>query len=128
MSLQIQGYPYPFSNEDYEFFRSEMKRRCGLSLGAGKAPMMARRLSQRLRSLGVANFVEYRRQLIEAPASPEWQLVINALTTNKTSFFREIHHFKLLDRLLRELLRQRISRIRLWSAACSTGEEPIPWP
>ncbi len=120
---KLSGFPFAFSSADRAFFAEEIHRRCGIVLGENKKPMMARRLSQRLRAMGLADFSAYRRLLAEDPNGPEWTRVISALTTNQTSFFREIHHFRALaDHLKRQIGRQHI-RIRLWSAACSTGEE-----
>jgi chemotaxis protein methyltransferase CheR len=119
----IGAFPYALSRGDHAFFEREIHRRCGIVLGWNKAPMMARRLSQRLRALGVDGFDAYRRLLEEDAGSPEWQAVISAVTTNRTEFFREVHHFKLLEFLLRTLVGAGMQRIRLWSAACSTGEE-----
>ena len=118
------GFPFPLAKDDHAFFQREIHARVGIVLGWNKSPMMARRLSQRLRILGLPDFSSYRQLLERDPASPEWQHVVNAVTTNKTAFFREIHHFKLLERALAELGRQGVRQIRLWSAACSTGEEP----
>ena len=117
------AFPYTFSRGDHAFFEREIHQRCGIVLGWNKAPMMARRLSQRLRALGIEDFGTYRQALEAEPASPEWNAVISAVTTNRTEFFREIHHFKLLEFLLRTLVGAGMRRIRLWSSACSTGEE-----
>ncbi len=124
-STQISGFPFPLTKDDHAFFQRQIHDRVGIVLGWNKAPMMSRRLSQRLRVLGVADFSAYRRMLEDDPQSSEWQCVINAVTTNKTAFFRELHHFKLLENVLQRMVRQGSKRIRLWSAACSTGEEPF---
>lgn len=124
LDVAADGFPYPLTREEHAFFQKQIHTRVGIVLGWNKAPMMARRMSQRLRFLGLPNFAAYRRLLEADPHTSEWQYVINAVTTNKTAFFREVHHFKLLETTLADLGRQGVRQIRLWSAACSTGEEP----
>lgn len=123
-ALVAPGFAYVLSPEDQRFFTEEMRRRCGVSLPDSKAPMIARRLSRRVRSLGLDGFGAYRRLLAGDPHGPEWSEVVSALTTHKTSFFREIHHFRMLADILRSHHDHEPGRIRLWSAACSSGEEP----
>jgi chemotaxis protein methyltransferase CheR len=93
----------------------------GIALAPHKLTMVQSRLAKRLRSLGIQTFGEYL-DLVEGPQSAEWPEFINALTTNLTSFFREKHHFTRLVELLKTATAPR--RIRIWSAGCSTGEEP----
>jgi chemotaxis protein methyltransferase CheR len=88
--------------------------------------MVYGRLARRLRALGLTTFADYL-SLVEQPDSPETGTFINALTTNVTEFLRERHHFdflaqRVLPQLRKELPRGR--RLRIWSAGCSTGEEP----
>jgi chemotaxis protein methyltransferase CheR len=83
-------------------------------------------LSKRVRKLGLADFKEYCQYLKDHP-DHEFTEFINAITTNLTAFFREVHHFDYVrDVVIPELLiRNKNSRkIRVWSAGCSTGEEP----
>jgi chemotaxis protein methyltransferase CheR len=94
----------------------------GIKLSAHKRNMVYNRLVRRLRARGIDNFAEYL-SLVQAPESPEREAFVNALTTNLTSFFREPHHFELLR--ARAQLHARSGRppMRIWSTACSTGEE-----
>jgi chemotaxis protein methyltransferase CheR len=108
---------------DLAFFAGEMRARAGVVLPRTKAALIYRRLAPRVRELGLASFAAYRARLAD-PADPEWDVVVAALTTNHSQFFREIHHFKLLERHLGELLAEGAGRIRFWSAACSAGQEP----
>lgn len=95
----------------------------------GKQQMIEGRLVPRLRSLRIG-FTQYIQRVESAgPNSPDAVEFINALTTNKTSFFRESHHFDYVrDHLLPQIARRAETTgkrvVRLWSAACSTGEEP----
>src|SRR6185437_15844103 len=85
-----------------------------------KRQLCQTRLLRRLRALGLASFAAYLA-LLDDDDSPEHGELINAITTNVTSFYREPHHFELLGTLLRAASQP---RIRVWSAGCSTGEEP----
>lgn len=94
----------------------------GISLGATKRTMAMNRLLPRLKATGHERFASYLDH-VEAAGSPERAHFANALTTNLTSFFREPHHFPLL---VEHLSRRRPGAppAVVWSAACSTGEEP----
>ena len=96
----------------------------GIVLKPHKAVMVKSRLARRLEALGYSSFDQYLNYLDAPEGSDEHRHFHNALTTNLTSFFREDDHF---DHLKSELSRgdfSKSNRIRLWSAACSTGEEP----
>ena len=108
---------------DLAFFASAMRARAGVVLPKSKAALVYRRLAPRVRELGLPDFAAYRARLAD-PADPEWDAVVAALTTNHSRFFREIHHFRLLDRHMRALIDARATRIRFWSAACAAGQEP----
>lgn len=117
---------YAFSSADYGRVRELIKVRAGIELGPSKRNLVYGRLSRRLRVLGCSSFAEYLDAVAD-PGSSEAAHFLNALTTNVTEFFRENHHFELLaDRVLPELARARAAkkRIRIWSAGCSSGEEP----
>jgi chemotaxis protein methyltransferase CheR len=110
---------------DREFRRicALMRERTGIELGDAKRMLCQTRLGRRLRTLGLADYGEYVA-LLDDPASPEHGEMINALTTNVTSFFREMHHFDMLGSEILPALADKTHRIRLWSAGCSSGEEP----
>lgn len=106
--------------------RRMLHEEAGITLGEGKEALVSARLSRRLRALGLPSFDAYVAWLGEHPA--ERVALVNSLTTNKTDFFRENHHFEFLERHLPPLVRARESSgrrtLRVWSAGCSTGEEP----
>lgn len=92
---------------------------CGIRMREGKEGLVRARLARRLRALRLADFDAYLRHVDDDPR--EFAEMIDALTTNKTSFLREVSHFDYLrDAVLPELGRT----IRIWSAGCSSGEEP----
>lgn len=98
--------------------------RCGICFPQGKEIMVKARLTKRLRFLGLANFSQYLNYLDQDLSGNELAIMTDALTTNKTSFFRESHHFEFLRSHLLPDFRNSQSGIRIWSAGCSTGEEP----
>ncbi|MDX8398489.1 MAG: protein-glutamate O-methyltransferase [Mariprofundaceae bacterium] len=96
-------------------------------LNRGKEDMVYSRLARRLRAVGLNSFKDYIQLLNSDIDSEEFGNFINALTTNLTAFFREEHHFEYLSQtVLPELMRRNATsrRIRIWSAGCSSGEEP----
>jgi chemotaxis protein methyltransferase CheR len=98
-------------------------QRFGLDLKRGKEALVAARLGKKLRKLGFATFAEYHRHVLADSSGDALIELIDALTTNHTSFLRERAHFEFLARAVNEELRE-ISALRVWSAACSSGEEP----
>jgi len=108
--------------DTFTILRNLLHNHSGIALAAHKITMVQSRLAKRLRALGIPSYEEYLRRL-ENPESAEWPEFINALTTNLTSFFREGHHFTRLVELL-QTSHAPSRRIRIWSAGCSTGEEP----
>jgi len=98
-------------------------QRAGIVLTTQKKDMVYNRLLRRLRELKFATFTDYIQLLESNPNSDEWQIFINALTTNLTSFFREPYHFPILAEHARE--RKGKGNYTVWCAAASTGEEPV---
>ncbi|MGH8219843.1 MAG: CheR family methyltransferase [Steroidobacteraceae bacterium] len=116
---------FDFRDEDFEALRALVRSITGISLGEQKRELVYGRLSRRLRALRLASFKEYRARVASDPG--ELAHLVNAITTNLTAFFRERHHFDYLrDQVLRPLAAKRRAapRLRMWSAGCSSGEEP----
>jgi chemotaxis protein methyltransferase CheR len=116
---------FAFGEEDFEALRRLVKQLTGINLTDQKRELVYGRLSRRLRALNLTSFRDYRQRLAED--RDELVNFCNAITTNLTSFFREAHHFEYLrDHVLlpRAADSQSAKRIRIWSAGCSTGEEP----
>ena len=97
---------------------------CAIKLGAGKEGLVRSRLARRLRAVGAATFAEYLRRVEGEPSRAELAEMVDALTTNKTSFFRESAHFDFMRQAVLPALAQRGRAARIWSAGCSSGEEP----
>jgi chemotaxis protein methyltransferase CheR len=112
---------------EFEFLRKFVYEHCGISLGEHKRQLVQGRLFRRLRALSLPGFASYCDLLRNDPQSELGELA-SVISTNVTSFFREVHHYDLLenDLLPRWLQEKRRcnDRLRIWSAGCSTGEEP----
>ncbi len=119
---------FPLRERDFAMIAKLVKERTGIVLGERKRDLVYGRLARRLRTLHCAAFADYC-QLLEAPdGEAERRIMLNAITTNLTHFFREAHHFEHLSReVLPAIVKSRSlarGRIRIWSAGCSSGEEP----
>lgn len=106
------------TDAEFHRLRDWLEAATGIHLGPAKRTLVTSRLAGRLRERGAGTFTAYLR-LVEADAC-ERQAAIDLLTTNETYFFREPQHFDFLQRLLPTL---DASPVRVWSAACSSGEE-----
>jgi chemotaxis protein methyltransferase CheR len=109
------------TQDDFATVRRLIEQYAGIKLSVHKRNMVYNRLLRRLRASGASGFGEYL-QLVQAPDSGEREAFVNALTTNLTAFFREPHHFELLAARAQAHSRQN-GPLRVWSSACSTGEE-----
>ena len=117
---------FQFSDRNFEQLREVAFAHTGIVLGENKRQMVYGRLARRIRQLGLGSFDEYCSRLEQDPDGEIGEL-INAITTNLTSFFREKHHFEhLANTALPEIMTRNTGsrRLRIWSAGCSTGEEP----
>lgn len=126
LKLQMKDQTFEFSTADFNALRELVSIHTGISLSDKKSELVYGRLSKRLRALGLTSFSDYCNLMKSSPGE-ELEHFTNAITTNLTSFFREAHHFDYLKDTVVPLLLERYSktqRLRIWSAGCSTGEEP----
>ncbi len=117
---------FEYTREDFNFLRKLSNEYSGIIVSDDKFDMFYSRLSKRVRVLGLQSFKEYCVYLENNPEK-EFTDFMNSVTTNLTSFFRENHHFEYLKQTLIPILLKKNSaskKITLWSAGCSTGEEP----
>ncbi len=108
------------SNKEFQTIRDVLYRETGIFLHESKKYLVSNRLMGRLRNLSLVNLTEYL-SFVEVNRS-EFQVMVDKLTTNETYFFREMKHFEFLEETVRGEL-SGTSPLRIWSAACSTGEE-----
>lgn len=116
---------FHFEPADHHLISAFVYEEAGILLPPGKMQLVYGRLAPRVRASGLKTFAEYIT-LIERDVA-ERTKAIDALTTNHTSFFRESHHFDHFLEHAWPALDQRLSargKVRIWSAACSSGEEP----
>ncbi len=115
------------ADAEFQFLRRFVHEHCGIALSEQKRQLVQGRLLRRLRTLGLAGFAGYCDLLRRDPDSELGELA-SAISTNVTAFFRESHHYDLLaGELLPQWLerkRRQGDRLRIWSAGCSSGEEP----
>jgi chemotaxis protein methyltransferase CheR len=119
-SADLSSREYEFRSEDFARVRKLIYQRAGINLNDTKENMVYSRLSRRLRATGADTFKAYLDHL-ERGDSAEWQEFTNALTTNLTSFFREAHHFPMLQDFIKQ---HKKPELKIWCCAASTGEEP----
>lgn len=116
---------FTLTEEEFNKLRRLVFDAAGISLSDAKRELVISRFSRRLRALNLSTFGEYYNFVISPDGQSEMQNFVNSITTNKTDFFREPHHFDFLrDQFVPECLRLGRREVRVWSAGCSTGEEP----
>ncbi|WP_433861550.1 CheR family methyltransferase [Pseudomonas thivervalensis] len=109
------------SDKEFQQYRGMIFDIAGISLSDAKKPLVGGRLAKRVRQHALSSYSDYFRLLMRDRA--EQQVAVDLLTTNETYFFREPKHFAFLrERILPELAHH--TTLRVWSGACSTGEEP----
>lgn len=124
---QSPNREFEFNDKDFEFIRNLVFQKTGINIAEHKRNMIYSRIARRLRKLNLKTFVEYCNFLKSDDSDEEVVEFINAVTTNLTKFFREIHHFEHLEReALPEVIKKNsgTKRLRIWSAGCSSGMEP----
>ena len=114
---------YSITPKEFEQFRALIYQECGINLNDSKKTLLVSRLSKRLRTLELDSFQEYYDMVSGQTESDEFTLLLDLVSTNKTDFFREPKHFDFLREQIMPTL-QSSRRIRVWSSASSSGEEP----
>ena len=125
--LAVTDGEFAFTWSDFRQIAELVHSEVGIVLTETKANLVYSRLAKRLRAIGLRNFREYCALIEGADGADERQIMIAAMTTNVTRFFREPHHFEYLKkRVFPEMLEaaRHGAKLRIWSAGCSSGEEP----
>lgn len=122
-AVETAGGILTLTASEFEQIRQLAYKEFGLDLRNGKESLVSARLQKKIREAGMGSFQEYYRHVQDDKSGQALTAMIDALTTNHTSFFREPAHFDFLRKTILPEIRQR-ERIAIWSAACSSGEEP----
>lgn len=113
----------------FEKFSRLVYQECGINLTSGKKELLQARVNKRLRATGIASYRDYYDYITSSDNQGEIIHFLDSISTNLTYFFREPKHFEFLERtalpkLIQSKMEERNQRLRIWSAGCSTGEEP----
>ena len=114
---------YVLTKEQYRRIQDWLYQVSGIDLQVGKENLVKNRLAKRIRTLGLSDFDAYIHHVEQDKSRRELLTLIDSMTTNKTSFFRERVHFDYIADHLIPYWSQRRD-VRIWSAGCSSGEEP----
>lgn len=117
------------NEKDFRRISDVIYKHCGINLHSGKKELVRARLAKRLRLLSIKTFPEYIDHALNDPTGNEFTTLVDSISTNLTSFFRENQHFEylrknFLPRVIAEKAKTGDRVIRAWSAGCSSGEEP----
>lgn len=112
------------SAAEFDYIRGLVEQRSAIVLDLGKEYLAEQRLSTLARREGFPSLGELVRQLRSQPDSGLHRQVVEAMTTNETTFFRDMNPFEAMRKVVLPELAKRGGRVHLWSAACSTGQEP----
>lgn len=129
-SYQNDSKEFEFHQKEFEFIAAMLYEFSGIVLKPEKKTMVYARLVRRLRALNFNSFKEYCDFLKTKEGYNETTQLVNSLTTNLTKFFREDHHFQHLTSTVLPMISEKHKgakskpRVRIWSAGCSSGEEP----
>ncbi|HEY1434027.1 MAG TPA: protein-glutamate O-methyltransferase CheR [Thermoanaerobaculia bacterium] len=115
----------PITEREFTLFQGLILREAAIYLAPAKKALLVGRLTKRLRALGLCSFGAYYERIVEEDDRDERIQMLDCITTNETHFFREPRQFEFLERQVIPVWKERGPRIlRVWSAGCSTGEEP----
>lgn len=120
----------PISDQEFTRFQQLIYAEAGIFLSPVKKALLSGRLARRLRELGLRRFGEYYQRVVDDRSGGELVILLDAIATNETQFFREPRQFEYLENVIYPAWEQaaaegrRNRALRLWSAACSSGEEP----
>lgn len=116
---------YSISKEEFSKLSKYIYDQIGIHLAEHKTNLVRSRLSKRLRHYGFDNFTQYYNYLVDDESGEELLMLTNEISTNVTSFFREKNQWEYLENEIKNIeLSSKDKKIRVWSAACSSGQEP----
>jgi len=112
------------NSQTFQKLREIVYANSGINLSEAKQAMVSSRISKRMRVLSISRAEQYLQYLLNQSGGDEMTHLLNVISTNVTSFFRESDHFTFLEKTVSELISKGKKKIRIWCAASSTGEEP----
>jgi chemotaxis protein methyltransferase CheR len=113
------------SPEEYKLFSDFLEKACGIVLGENKQYLVSSRLQRLMDELNILNLSDLVKRMESGREKPLQTRIIDAMTTNETLWFRDSHPFDILrNEVFPELSNERFRPVRIWSAACSSGQEP----
>jgi chemotaxis protein methyltransferase CheR len=115
---------YEISSSEFKALSELVYKEVGIHLAEHKMMLVRSRLSKRLRELGLNTFKAYYNYLLNDSSGEEIIMLINAISTNVTSFFREQSQWDYLEKEIKVIENKKEKKLRIWSAACSSGQEP----
>ena len=130
MNTSLQNiHSAKLSEKDFQRISNVIYKHCGINLSDGKKTLVRARLAKRMRALKFDSFKKYIDFALSDAGKHEFFSLVDSISTNLTSFFREKSHFQyLIEHFLPKLQESKIGlsdhKIRIWSAGCSSGEEP----
>ncbi len=122
--LELAGKTFELSELEFNSISELILEKAGINLTQNKKPLIQARLIRRIKKLGMKSYRQYVKYVNDDRTQNELRIMIDLLTTNKTSFFREEEHFDFINK---NILAQRDLKqkpLKVWSAGCSSGEEP----
>ncbi len=122
--IESNGRPLELTELEFSLIAKFILEKAGIDLNLKKMPLVKARLAGRIKMLGMKSYRQYLKHVQQDPTESELVRMIDKLTTNKTSFFREEEHFEFIKK---NILAQRDLKqepLRVWSAGCSSGQEP----
>ena len=113
-------------NLEFEQFRVFLEKACGILLGENKQYLVSSRLNKLMEQQGIKSLGELVQRIQAQPRGGLREQVVDAMTTNETLWFRDTYPFEVLkNKVIPEFIRNNPGqRLRMWSAACSSGQEP----
>ena len=131
--MSTSSAPAQFTEAELKLLQALVYQECGMHFDERRTHFLQDRLQRRLKECHLDSFYSYYRLLISKEGKAELARLLENLTVNETSFFRnkaqlDLFHKHILDELIRRKQAQRDYSLRIWSAGCSTGQEPYTWP
>ena len=108
----------------FDKIRQIVYEKSGIALNESKDSLVKARIAKRMKTIGIDSYEEYLVRITNDSTGMEVQHLLDAISTNTTSFYREAEHFQWLRKIVKEWMDAGQRKLRIWSAACSSGEEP----